>query len=93
MHLLDDLTKFTMTDQIRPQMATLASQSSALKLHTAIIDNYVDGKEFIRLSKEDIAKMVPPVGMANKIMRLQEKVGSKSVSMYILRSRCVYSLY
>ena len=58
-----------------------------------IIDNYVDGKEFIRLSKEDIAKMVPPVGMANKIMRLQAKVASKSVSMHVHMSRCVYSLY
>lgn len=47
----------------------------------ALIDNYVDGKEFIRLSKEDITKMVPPVGLANKIMRLQAKVASKSVSM------------
>ena len=43
------------------------------------IDNYVDGKEFVRLSKKDIEKMIPPVGMANKIMRLQEKVTTKSV--------------
>ena len=33
-------------------------------------DNYIDGKEFLVLKEEDVYKMVPPVGLAKKIIRL-----------------------
>lgn len=36
-----------------------------------ISDNYIEGKEFIRLSKDDVEKLIPPVGVTNRIMRLQ----------------------
>ena len=38
------------------------------------IDNYVDGKEFISLTYEEVKGMVPPLGLAKKVLRLIPKV-------------------
>ena len=35
-----------------------------------ILDNYIDGEEFISLSETEIKSMVPPIGLARKILRL-----------------------
>ena len=37
-------------------------------------DNYIDGKEFIKLSESEVKAMVPPIGLAKKIIRLIPKV-------------------
>ena len=34
-------------------------------------ENYIDGKEFNELSEAEIKAMVPPIGMAKRILRLQ----------------------
>ena len=38
------------------------------------IENYVDGEEFVKLTEAEIKEMVPPIGIAKKVMRLQPKV-------------------
>lgn len=33
-------------------------------------ENYIDGKEFLTLTEQEIKTMVPPIGLARKIIRL-----------------------
>ena len=35
-----------------------------------LLDNYIDGTEFVALSEAEIKEMVPPIGLAKKIMKL-----------------------
>ncbi len=42
-----------------------------------ILDNYIDGTEFLSLTETDMKSLVPPIGLAKKILRLiPEKVNS-----------------
>ncbi len=34
------------------------------------IENFIDGKEFVALEETDVRGMIPPVGIAKKIIRL-----------------------
>lgn len=34
------------------------------------LDNYIDGTEFHLLKEDDVKAMVPPIGLAKKIIRL-----------------------
>ena len=34
------------------------------------IDNYIDGSEFVALTLTEIKEMVPPIGLAKKIVKL-----------------------
>ena len=38
----------------------------------SFVANYIDGIEFVSLSKEDIEKIIPQVGMAKKIYLLNK---------------------
>ncbi len=42
-------------------------------------DNYIDGGEFMNLTPTEVKEMVPPIGLAKKIIRLIPKVGDWSV--------------
>ena len=48
------------------------------------VANYIDGIEFVSLSKVNIEKIIPQVGMAKQIMRLQPGAISKTVSSLCL---------
>ena len=37
-------------------------------------DNYIDGKEFLKLTEQDIKEMIPAVGIIKKLARLIPKV-------------------
>ena len=37
-------------------------------------DNYIDGNEFLELTESEIKDIVPPIGIAKKVIRLQPKV-------------------
>ena len=37
-------------------------------------ENYIDGKEFAKLTESEVRDMVPPIGLAKKIIRLIPKV-------------------
>ena len=37
-------------------------------------DNYVDGRGFVMLTKDEVRKLVPPIGIAKKILSLVPKV-------------------
>ena len=37
-------------------------------------ENYIDGKELLELTASEIKDIVPPIGIAKKIIRLQPKV-------------------
>ena len=37
-------------------------------------DHCIDGKEFLDLSEAEIKEIVPPIGIAKQIIRLQPKV-------------------
>ena len=37
-------------------------------------ENYIDGTVFLGLSESEIKEMVPPIGLAKKIMKLVPKV-------------------
>ena len=39
-------------------------------LYDCVIDNYIDGGAFVTLSAEEIKEMVPPIGLAKKILKL-----------------------
>ena len=39
-----------------------------------ILENYIDGSEFLKLTDRDIRDMIPAVGIAKKIGRLVPKV-------------------
>ena len=43
--------------------------------------NYIDGKEFLALKEEEIYKMVPPVGLAKKIIRMLPSTSSVSLQL------------
>ena len=43
-------------------------------MYLIIIDNYVDGNEFLQLKESDIKEIVPPIGLAKNIIRLNPKV-------------------
>ncbi len=36
-------------------------------------ENYIDGSEFLTLTEDDMRSIVPPIGLARKIFRLQHK--------------------
>lgn len=38
-----------------------------------LLENYIDGEEFLSLSEHDIKSMVPPIGLSRKIFRLIQK--------------------
>ena len=38
------------------------------------IDNYIDGREFTKLTEAEVKQMVPAIGIAKKILRLIPKV-------------------
>ena len=39
-----------------------------------MLDNYIDGKEFMNLSEQDVKDIIPAIGIVKKIMRLSQKV-------------------
>ena len=39
-----------------------------------MLDNYIDGKEFMNLSEQEVKKIIPAIGIVKKIMRLIPKV-------------------
>ena len=44
------------------------------------IDNYIDGKEFRLLTREDISRFIEPVGIVKKIVRHIEELKCVEVS-------------
>jgi len=38
------------------------------------VDNYIDGKEFLQLSQQDLKEMIPAMGIVKKLFRLISKV-------------------
>ena len=44
-------------------------------------ENYIDGAEFLTLTESEVKAMVPPIGLARKVMRLllQQEVTLASV--------------
>lgn len=40
-----------------------------------IVDNYIDGAEFNSLTESEIREIIPPIGLAKKIIRMIPKVG------------------
>lgn len=46
--------------------------------------NYIDGKEFLSLKEEEVYKMVPPVGLAKKIIRMLPTKSSVSLTSQIV---------
>uniref|UniRef100_A0A1X7TFR4 SAM domain-containing protein n=1 Tax=Amphimedon queenslandica TaxID=400682 RepID=A0A1X7TFR4_AMPQE len=40
----------------------------------AFIDNYIDGSEFLLLTREDISQFIEPVGIVKKIIRHIEEL-------------------
>ena len=38
------------------------------------LENYIDGKEFTRLTEQEVKDMIPAIGIVKKIMRLIQKV-------------------
>ena len=41
-----------------------------MSLHVHILENFIDGAEFLTLTEADVKAMVPPLGLVKKIMRL-----------------------
>ena len=39
-------------------------------------DNYIDGSEFVKLSEAEVKQMVPPIGLAKKIVHLIPRVSN-----------------
>ena len=39
-----------------------------------VSDFYIDGQEFIKLTETEVKEMVPPIGLAKKILRMIPKV-------------------
>lgn len=44
-------------------------------------ENYIDGAEFLTLTESEVKTMIPPIGLARKVMRLlqQQEVTLASV--------------
>ena len=38
------------------------------------VENYIDGKEFLQLSQQDLKEMIPAIGIVKKLLRLISKV-------------------
>ena len=34
----------------------------------SVLENYIDGKDFLLLTEKEIKEMVPPIGLTKKIM-------------------------
>ena len=63
-----------------------------------LLDNYIDGTEFVALSEAEIKEMVPPIGLAKKIMKLVPKVGTLYLVVIYVNSidswlSCVFLTY
>ena len=41
----------------------------------SLVQNYIDGSEFVALSEAEVKEIVPPIGLAKKILKLLPKVG------------------
>jgi hypothetical protein len=50
------------------------------------IDNYIDGKEFLTLTVQEIKSMVPPIGLSRKIICLlpEREVTATLANVYCL---------
>ena len=48
------------------------------------LENYIDGTEFMSLSEENVRSIVPPIGLARKILQLQNRSVWVFKSLYIL---------
>ena len=48
-----------------------------LCLSCRVSDNYIDGQEFMKLTETEVKEMVPPIGLAKKILRMIPKVCAK----------------
>lgn len=46
--------------------------SEAKYLHLYSTENYVDGEAFMILTEEEIKKMVPPIGLVKKILKIRQ---------------------
>ena len=46
-----------------------------------LIDNYIDGKKFLKLTEAEVKSMVAPIGIAKKILRLIPKVHVTCISL------------
>jgi len=40
----------------------------------SVLENYIDGKEFLLLTEKEIKEMVPPIGLTKKIIRLLPQI-------------------
>ena len=47
-------------------------------------ENYIDGKEFIKLTEAEVKAMVVPIGLAKKILRLIPKVYIYTVCVFTI---------
>ena len=54
-----------------------------------VTGNYVDGKEFISLTQDEVKEMVPPLGLAKKVLRLIPQVSThgKNNQVFVYRSK------
>ena len=44
-------------------------------------DNYIDGNEFTKLTEAEVKDLVPPIGLAKKVIRMIPKVCAYPVLM------------
>jgi hypothetical protein len=60
-----------------------------------VLDNFIDGVEFINLVEADIKEIIPPLGLAKKILRLVPKVKTNDKPIFIFnyfRSLLIFNL-
>lgn len=61
-------------------MATL----SHIMWFVFLLENYVDGTEFISLTADEIKAIVPPIGLVKKIMKLRQSVSGNVYKVHHL---------
>ena len=44
-------------------------------------ENYIDGEEFLNLNQQEVRSMVPPIGLAKKILHLTKEVKTGIISL------------
>jgi len=71
----DDVADFLRSKGIPEKFCKVFSGKTTYQLtykcRTALshLENYIDGTEFFHLTEEEVCSMIPPMGLAKKIMR------------------------
>ena len=51
-------------------LKVIKMNANAFRLLFDNLDNYIDGREFLLLTEDEVKYMIPPIGLAKKIARL-----------------------